>query len=150
MGVLDRESYVDKESPSLRKLAMRSPSDPKNLSCSQTNSSPTQLERKHSHSHLDIRLPFRRHSGQKIFMLLHDPISRDALLRTPRSTPLLHQDNTSPFACTTRVAVIDLPLDRIKTSGLKSESAKKIFAKFSTRQKYFVLVCRLFYFLKFS
>jgi hypothetical protein len=71
-------------------------------------------------------------------------------LRTPRPSPHLHRSDPIALPCTTHVAVTHLPLDRTKTSRLKSDLAKNFFAKFSTRQKYFVLVCRLFYFLKFS
>ena len=70
--------------------------------------------------------------------------------RMPHQTPDLRDRIVAVCLCTTRVAVTHSPLDRTKTSRLKSECAKIFFAKFSTRQKYFVLVCRLFYFLKFS
>jgi hypothetical protein len=74
----------------------------------------------------------------------------DAPVPKPRPAHALRWCRRSVILCTTRVAVTHSPLDRTKTSRLKSEGAEIFFAKFSTRQKYFVLVCRLFYFLKFS
>jgi hypothetical protein len=87
---------------------------------------------------------------ENFFARLYDLSSLPRLLQTPHPTPLSRRARAHATFCTTHAAVTHSPLDRTKTSRLKSECAKFFFAKFSTRQKYFVLVCRLFYFLKFS
>ena len=79
------------------------------------------------------------------------------LFRISPHSPELRANSAFPatrsrgiLLCTTHVAVIDSLLDNRKSSRSNLACAKNFFAKFSTRQKCFVLVCRLFYLLKFS
>ena|SRR5580700_4810322 len=72
------------------------------------------------------------------------------LLRTPRPKPHLRELNTGAFSCTTRVAVINLLLDRTRTTRSNPCCVENFFREVFHAAKYFVLVCRLIYFLKFS
>ena len=53
-------------------------------------------------------------------------------------------------SCTTHVAVINSLLDNLKSSRSNPVCAKKFLREVFHAAKYFVLVCRLFYLLKFS
>ena len=99
---------------------------------------------------LRARLPLPRHINEKTCMQFCVLIAPFLILQKPRPTPVLRSYRRGVHSCTTRVAVTHSPLDRRKSSRLKSGSGKNFFAKFSTRPKYFVLVCRLFYFQKLS
>ena len=96
------------------------------------------------------RLPLPRHTNEKTCVRCRALITHFLILRKPRPTPDLRTRDPSVRLCTTHVAVTHSPLDRAKTSRSNFACPKNSFAKFSTRPKYFVLVCRLFYFLKFS
>ena len=53
-------------------------------------------------------------------------------------------------SCTTHVAVINSLLDNLKSSRSNPVCAKKFLREVFHAAKYFVLVCRLFYLLRFS
>jgi hypothetical protein len=103
-----------------------------------------------AHSFTQARAIHSSRSAKKVPVRHALFLTPGLILRTPHPTPVLRRCCTHHSPCTTHVAVTYSPLDRTKTSRLKSECAKIFFAKFSTRQKCFVLVCRLFYFQKFS
>jgi hypothetical protein len=71
-------------------------------------------------------------------------------LQTPRQSLFFSPSIRVSYFCTTHAAVTHSLLDRRKTSRSNPLSAKKFFREVFHAAKSFVLVCRLFYFLKFS
>ena len=94
--------------------------------------------------------------------LQHDRISRAENFRRHLARPFPHSAELSAnsgfpatrsraiILCTTHVAVINSLLDNLKSSRSNPVCAKKFLREVFHAAKYFVLVCRLFYLLKFS
>jgi len=102
--------------------ARTSPRNRKECFCRPQTILPRQRESGQPDPTSDTTAAFPRDPKGKDFARHTTPhLSPGPSLRTPRPSPLLHRCNTIAPPCTTRVAVTHLPLDRRKTSRLKSD-----------------------------